>query len=181
MGHDPLAVWRKANDLGMVVSLMGGARDVGSDEFRALVQKLPDLPIVIEHLAGAGEGVAFPRSGPGPQPPYAAYRKALELADCPNTYLKVHGLAEISARPPVLPAAYGVDFYDFTPPLFEMAYEAFGPRRMMWGSDYPPVSGREGYRNALRGVSEHPVFADQEDPRMGPGQDRPDRLQLRAA
>ena len=21
---------------------------------------------------------------------------------------------------------------------------------MMWGSDYPPVSGREGYRNALR-------------------------------
>ena len=31
-----------------------------------------------------------------------------------------------------------------------MAYEAFGPERMMWGSDYPPVSGREGYGNALR-------------------------------
>jgi L-fuconolactonase len=31
-----------------------------------------------------------------------------------------------------------------------MAYEAFGPNRMMWGSDYPPVSGREGYGNALR-------------------------------
>jgi L-fuconolactonase len=31
-----------------------------------------------------------------------------------------------------------------------MAYEAFGPGRMMWGSDYPPVSGREGYRNALQ-------------------------------
>ena len=44
-----------------------------------------------------------------------------------------------------------------------MAYEAFGPRRMMWGSDYPPVSGREGYRNALRGVSEHPVFDSQDD------------------
>ena len=31
-----------------------------------------------------------------------------------------------------------------------MALEAFGPQRMMWGSDYPPVSSREGYDNALR-------------------------------
>jgi predicted TIM-barrel fold metal-dependent hydrolase len=31
-----------------------------------------------------------------------------------------------------------------------MTYEAFGPERMMWGSDSPPVSGREGYENALR-------------------------------
>jgi L-fuconolactonase len=31
-----------------------------------------------------------------------------------------------------------------------MAYDAFGPHRMMWGSDYPPVAGREGFGNALR-------------------------------
>ena len=36
----------------------------------------------------------------------------------------------------------------------EMAFEAFGPERMMWGSDYPPVSSREGYRNALRFTQE---------------------------
>ncbi len=36
------------------------------------------------------------------------------------------------------------------PPLLEQAYEAFGSERMMWGSDLPPVSGREGYRSALR-------------------------------
>ena len=29
---------------------------------------------------------------------------------------------------------------------------------MMWGSDYPPVSSREGYRNALRGVADHPAL-----------------------
>ena len=34
--------------------------------------------------------------------------------------------------------------------ILTMAYEAFGPERLMWGSDYPPVSGREGYANALR-------------------------------
>ena len=53
--------------------------------------------------------------------------------------------------------------FDHTPRLIEMAYDAFGPRRMMWGSDYPPVSGREGYRNALEGVAHHPVLEDPND------------------
>ena len=34
-------------------------------------------------------------------------------------------------------------------PLPDLALEAFGPDRMMWGSDYPPVSGREGYASSL--------------------------------
>ena len=34
--------------------------------------------------------------------------------------------------------------------LLDRCYEAFGPSRLMWGSDFPPVAGREGYRNALR-------------------------------
>ena len=33
--------------------------------------------------------------------------------------------------------------------LLDQAYAAFGPQRMLWGSDYPPVAGREGYANAL--------------------------------
>ena len=53
--------------------------------------------------------------------------------------------------------------FDFTPPLIEMAYDAFGPRRMMWGSDYPPVSGREGYRNALNGVKDYPALSSPAD------------------
>jgi L-fuconolactonase len=36
-----------------------------------------------------------------------------------------------------------------------MAVERFGPDRMMWGSDYPPVSSREGYGNALRLSRDH--------------------------
>ena len=30
----------------------------------------------------------------------------------------------------------------------------------MWGSDYPPVSGREGYRNAMKTGMENSVFAE---------------------
>ena len=46
-------------------------------------------------------------------------------------------------------------------PLLHEAYDAFGPDRLMWGSDYPPVSGREGYANALRlTMDEFPSEAD---------------------
>ena len=36
------------------------------------------------------------------------------------------------------------------PLLLDLAYQTFGPNWMIWGSDYPPVSAREGYGNALR-------------------------------
>ena len=162
-GADPLAIWRKADELGLVVSSMGGVEDTASDDFSELVARFPDLPIVIEHMAGGGEGAAFPANGPGPQPPYTRFRKALELAQYPNTYIKVHGLGELSARPQVLATKYDFDFYESLPPLFALAHEAFGASRMMWGSDYPPVSQREGYRNALRSVLENPVFDSHED------------------
>ena len=150
-GSDPLAIWRKADELGLVVSCMGEAEEFASKEFGNLVAELPGLPIIIEHLAGIWRGA---------QPPYSVFKKALALANYPNTYIKVGGLGEISERPPVLKPYFA---FDYTPPLIEMAYDAFGARRMMWGSDYPPVSTREGYLNALHGILEHASFGNQED------------------
>ena len=150
-GDDPLAIWRKAAELGLVVSCQGDVDEFASDDFSRLVAEIPDLPIIIEHLAGVGKNA---------QPPYATFKRAMELAKYPNTYIKVGGLGEISARPPVLQPHFG---FDSTPPLIEMAYDAFGPRRMMWGSDYPPLSSREGYRNALHGVMDYPALRTQED------------------
>ena len=150
-GPDPLAIWRKAADLGLVVSCQGDTEDFASDGFKGLVAEFSTLPIVIEHLAGAKGGE---------QPPYAAFREALATSRRPNTYIKIPGLGEISERPPVL----GPEFaFDYTPPLIEIVYEEFGPSRMMWGSDYPPVSFREGYRNALQGVITHPALSGDED------------------
>ena len=150
-GADPLAIWRKTAELGLAVSSIGALDEFASPEFAALVSELPDMPIVIEHLAGAT---------PQDEPPYTAFEKAMELANAPNTYIKVGGLGEIAERP--APLRNEFRFHD-VPPLVEMARDAFGPRRMMWGSDYPPVSGREGYRNALRGVMDHPAFRTGED------------------
>lgn len=65
-----------------------------------------------------------------------------ELARFPNVYIKVHGLGEFCKRR--LPVTEPFPFETPIPPLLNMAYEAFGASRMMWGSDYPPVSAREG-------------------------------------
>ena len=39
-----------------------------------------------------------------------------------------------------------------------MTREAFGVRRMMCGSNFPPCSAREGYGNTIRGIAEYPKF-----------------------
>jgi len=143
-------MWRRAGELGLVISSLGDAKRFSASSFKKTIDDCPDTQIVIEHLAGVGIA----------DEPYADYKSALECASRPNTTIKVPGLGEITKRPPrLLP-----DFrFDNIPPLFEMAYEAFGANRMMWGSDYPPSAGREGYGNTLEGVRSHPAFANGDD------------------
>ena len=62
-----------------------------------------------------------------------------------------------------MPVPGGFPFVQPIPPLLEHAYAAFGPSRMMWGSDFPPVSFREGYHNALRFAAVHIPLAGPED------------------
>jgi L-fuconolactonase len=48
-----------------------------------------------------------------------------------------------------MPPRIPLPFEEPIAPYFQQVYDAFGPERMMWGSDFPPVAGREGYTNAL--------------------------------
>ena len=150
-GNDPLAIWRKASELGIAASCLGTSHEFASVEFDNLVSSLPDLSVVIEHLGGAE---------PGLRAPYNEYRKVLGLAKYPNTTMKVPGLGELCPRP--IPFVQPFPFPD-VPPLIEMAIDAFGPSRLMWGSDFPPVAQREGYRNSLRFPMEHVPFRSEED------------------
>lgn len=146
---DPLALWRAAARLGLAVSCGGGARDFAAAEFAQLIEQFPDLPIVIEHLGS----VNHPTNDAEQE---ALQRAVFGLARYPNTSMKIHGLGEFCRRR--MPAAEPFPFEEPIPPLLDLAYAAFGARRLMWGSDYPPVAGREGYRNALRFTMER--FAD---------------------
>jgi L-fuconolactonase len=150
-GDDPLAIWREAERLGLAVSCQGGGGALASDAFAQLVQAVPRLPIVLEHLAGqhglSGRGQAAERSG-GRQADDGVLRAVLSLARFPNVYVKIPGLGEFCER--AMPVTHPFPFVRPIPPLLDLFYDAFGPGRLMWGSDYPPVSSREGYANALR-------------------------------
>jgi L-fuconolactonase len=150
-GSDPLAIWRQAAELGIPVSCLGSADGFTSPLFEQVVKEFPGLTIIIEHLGGIGRNEATP---------YPTFRKILALAQYPNTYIKVHGLGEICHRP--MPFPVPMRFPDI-PPFMAMTYDAFGASHIMWGSDFPPVAGREGYRNALQWTMEHLAFRSEGD------------------
>ena len=142
-GEDPLAIWRAAGELELPVSCGCGCSNTefASDEFAQICKTLSNVTVIIEHMGSTNQP-------DGEAPPYEVRRKVFSLARHPNVYVKIHGLGEFARR--AMPVKEPFPFDEPIPPLLELAYQAFGPSRMMWGSDYPPVSTREGYRNALR-------------------------------
>ena len=138
---DPLAIWHAAARLGLTVSCGGmSAAEFATDEFAGLVAALPQVRIVLEHLGGGVAPVASPEA-------LAERQRVFALARFPNVYLKVPGLGEYCRR--ALPVREPFPFETPIPPLLDWALEAYGPERLMWESDYPLVSAREGYANAL--------------------------------
>jgi L-fuconolactonase len=137
-GDDPLLIWRAAERLGLAVSCIGPDEDFASDRFASLVEELPNLKIVIEHLGGVKVGETEPEE----------IDRIWGLSRFPNTYIKIPGLGEFCRR--ALPVTQPFPFVTPIPDYLAQVYRAFGPRRMMWGSDFPPVSSREGYEHALK-------------------------------
>jgi L-fuconolactonase len=151
-GKDPLAIWKTCAELGLPVTCQGHKKEEFAEgEFRKLIKALPDVNIILEH-----------QGKPDEASPYPIYKKVLSLSRFPNVYIKVGGLGEICRRPfPFHDPFYAVEG---VPPYIKMVYEAFGPARMMWGSNYPPSGHLEGYRNTIRYLDEHlDGFCSKED------------------
>ena len=144
-GEDPYALWRAARSCGLAVSCVGPAAGFLSTAFATLLQELPDLPIVLEHLGGWAR--------PDCDRSEATREGIAALARFPNLSLKVPGLGQLGARGPRLPACGRALPLESGAIVLELL-ERFGGGRLMWGSDFPPVAAREGYRNALRWMEE---------------------------
>ena len=48
-GGDPLAIWRKAAELGIAVSSLGTLEEFSSPEFESIIKEFPSMPLIIEH------------------------------------------------------------------------------------------------------------------------------------
>lgn len=155
-GDDPLAIWRAAADKGMVISCGGTSANNLSDDFADLVRTFPDMIFVLEHLGGW--------TRPDCDKTDATREGIMRLSDFSNIQIKVPALGQLSPRkmPSPLPASGCV--LDPEPGKIVLdILKNFGSDRMMWGSDYPPVSSREGYANSLNWTRELFVGCDQAD------------------
>jgi L-fuconolactonase len=115
-------IWQRAEGLGVPISIGGGGQPEKVDRMRNMGARHPHVIFAPDHFAGW--------SGAKDK---AAMTTALErLAQLPNAYLRI---SSTSLGP----------YADLTPPeqeLFRRVIEAFTPRRVMWGSNFP--SSRAG-------------------------------------
>lgn len=152
---EPFSQWSTAAQLDLVVSVACSPPALLSRDFKEVVERFADIRIVIEHLGGVKRNDEWP---------YEEFREVLKLAQYPNLYIKLPGYGEFCDLTALMSAEmdenqtnladmledHAHPVLQSVPPVVEMTLDAFGPDRMMWGSDYPPVSSREGYRLSLK-------------------------------
>jgi L-fuconolactonase len=90
----------------------------------------PDLTLVIDHL-----GIDQPPLSVPAEPPWSQLPLLLNLAKHPRVAVKFSGAPNLSNEP--------YPFRDLWPYLRQVI-EAFGPQRLMWGSDITRAMGFEG-------------------------------------
>ncbi len=141
---DALPVLKKAEQLRLVASCLGMPEQLASEGFQKIVEAVPGLPIMVEHLG-------YPK--PDDAPAYEKFRKVLTLARYPNIYLKIPGFGELMPRP--IPTTHPAFDLKKAPPVIDMAIDAFGANRLTIGTDALPVYHREGYANVLYYLREY--------------------------
>jgi L-fuconolactonase len=95
----------------------------------SMVQRLPDQPFVVDHLAK-------PLIREGKIEPWASLMR--EIAAHPNVWCKVSGM--------VTEADWGRWRQEDMRPYLDVVFEAFGPDRLMFGSDWPVCLLAAGYQ-----------------------------------
>jgi predicted TIM-barrel fold metal-dependent hydrolase len=123
-------VWRDLqllSDAGLRLDLLMAHFDV--NDAVTMAQRLPELKILINHLAGevvTGDAVN------------AEWVSAIKRAAAePNIYMKISGIFQQSKQSPSPKSAA------FYAPVLHVLYEAFGENRIIYGSNWP-VSDRGG-------------------------------------
>lgn len=133
-------LWKRAESLGIPMQIL--APITRMPDIGRLVELCHDLNVVIDHMADC------PIDKPD------ELEKLIALKRYPKVFVKISHTWTISKQPyPWL------DAQEFAKRL----YAAFGPRRLMWGTDWPLVEERASYRQALTVVRDDMKFLNDDD------------------
>jgi predicted TIM-barrel fold metal-dependent hydrolase len=110
--HHPamLETWRAAQSLGLAIQMHFVPRF--APQIGELAAQFRDMPIILDHLARAGQGTP------------AEYDRVLELAKYPRVYMKYSGVAYSSKQ------KYP---YSDAKPIVRKAFDVFSADRILWG------------------------------------------------
>jgi len=158
---DTEKIWNTAGELGLAVSVHSDVSGLKSDKFQEIIHSNPNTKLILEHYAGLGTTLMGKGKLKNAQKDYLDkhlkdFNKILEYSKYPNIFVKIHGLGEIEPRNNQLN-----DFFDLKDSnnIITLLMKRFGSEKLMWGSDFPPVSGREGYSNSLKSITENKMFS----------------------
>jgi predicted TIM-barrel fold metal-dependent hydrolase len=124
-------LWKRAQSLKVPMQIY--APITRMPDMVPLIEAFPELDVVIDHMADC----------PIDQPDQL--EKLLVLARYPRVFVKISHLWSISRRPyPWL------DAQEYA----RRCYDAFGPQRLMWGTDWPVCKQWTTYEDTVRVVRE---------------------------
>jgi L-fuconolactonase len=136
-------IWRRAEELGSTFIVHGPAALLPALE--PIIARFPGVKVALDHIGGAPTDE---------DPPYPVLSIVLGLARYPNVYVKLSPQAHKSKVP------YP---HEDTFPTFQRILDAFGPRRLMWGTNFPGVMKGVGYFRALEMFRERMDFFSDEE------------------
>lgn len=133
-------LWKRCSDLKVPMTVL--APITRMPDVAALLEKLPDLTVVIDHMADC----------PIDKP--AELEKLIALKRFPKLFVKISHTWSISKQP-----------YPWTDAqeYVKRLHAAYGPQRLMWATDWPIVEGHSTYARALSVVRDEMHFLNADD------------------
>jgi predicted TIM-barrel fold metal-dependent hydrolase len=140
--QDGLAFFAKAAELKLIASL--ALAPGWMPALRTLARRFPTIPFLCHHMAGTKVGDA------------AGLAEVVASAEVPNIHIKLSGFHYVSATAWDYPQT---DSHE----VLKKLYDAYGPSRFCWGSDYPVVRFFVTYQHALEAFRTHCDFIPKAD------------------
>ncbi len=133
-------LWKRCDELKVPMTVLAPVTRM--PDVALLAEKFPDLTVVIDHMADS------PLDHP------EQLEKLIALKRYPKLFVKVSHTWTVSKQPyPYRDAQAQV----------KRLYDAFGPQRLMWGTDWPLVENYCGYAKALALVRDEMSFLNDQD------------------
>jgi predicted TIM-barrel fold metal-dependent hydrolase len=133
-------LWKRCQALKVPMTIL--APVVRMPDVGRLIEKFPDLTVVIDHMADS------PLDKPN------ELEKLIALKRYPRVFVKISHTWSLSKQP--------YPYYDSQEQVKRL-YGSFGPKRLMWGTDWPLVENHCGYARALAVVRDEMKFLNEED------------------